>query len=82
MCMGRDKKCNFYHNNIELIKIILENSAGRLFAGKAFKGKDVLPGIMDEVSDETVLEENSSIDLRTFLCILLDSFSFYFQRLK
>ena len=79
MCMGRDKKCNFYHNNIELIKIILDNSAWRLDASKASKGKDVLPGIMDEVSDETVLEENSTIDLRIFSVFYWIHFLFIFK---
>ena len=76
------QNCRPNNIKLQLIDIILENSAWRLFAGKASKGKDDLPGILDEVSDETVLEENSTLDLRTFLCILLDSFSFYLRKLK
>ena len=72
-------KLSFY---IFVREIFLENIAWNLPACAAFKGKDDLPGIVVEVSNERINEENSTIDLLAFLCYLLDYFSFPFRKIK
>ena len=63
-------------------EIFLENIGWNLPTRAAFKGKDDLPGIVVEVSNERINEENSTIDLLAFLCYLLDYFSFPFRKIK
>ena len=74
---------SFNNINILLNEIFPENSAWRsLPSCAAFKRKDDLQGVMDEDSNERNHEENSTIELLTFLCFLLDNFSFHFREIK
>ena len=73
---------SFNSINILLNEIFQENSDWSLPTCAAFKGKDDLQGVMDEDSNERNHEENSTIELLTFLCYLLDNLSFHFREIK